>query len=164
MRSAQRHPDDFADAFSAAFARLQVRIEHACLGEGPFDWPAQVAAAVREALTFAAEDPAAADVLTNEPLAMGRAGFARYDRMLEHFAGDLRRGRAERPEGRHLPDITEKAMVGGVAMLIAQRLDHDRAAELPGLSPEAIQFVLTPYIGGEEARRVGEGGEPESGA
>jgi hypothetical protein len=153
---AQRHPDDFADAFGAAFARLQVRIEHACLGEGPFDWPVQVAAAVREALAFAAADPAAADVLTNEALAMGKAGFARYDRMLDHFAADLRRGRAERAEGERLPAITEKAMVGGVAMLIAQRLDRGRATELPNLAPEAIQFVLTPYVGIEEARRTGE--------
>ncbi len=65
--------------------------------------------------------------------------------MLDHFAGDLGRGRAERAEGERLPAITEKAMVGGVAML-------------RGLAPEAIQFVLTPYIGGEEARRVGERG------
>jgi hypothetical protein len=155
VRSAQRHPDDFADAFSAAFARLQVLIERACLDEGPFDWPAQVAAAVREALAFAAGDPAAANVLTNEALAMGRAGFARYDRMLEHFARDLRRGRAERPEGAQLPEITEKAMVGGIAMLIAQRLDRSRAIEMLDLLPEAIQFVLTPYVGIEEARRMG---------
>ena len=45
-------------------------------------------------------------------------------------------------------------MASGVAMLVAQRLDQDRQAELPAIAPEAIQFVLTPYIGIGEARRV----------
>jgi hypothetical protein len=46
-------------------------------------------------------------------------------------------------------------MAGGVAMLVAQRLDRGAASELPALAPEAIQFVLTPYLGAAEARRVG---------
>jgi hypothetical protein len=74
--------------------------------------------------------------------------------MLEHFAERLRPGRAERPEGKRLPEIVEKSMVGGLAMLIAQRVDTGRATELPALAAEAIQFVLTPYLGGEEAMRV----------
>jgi hypothetical protein len=78
----------------------------------------------------------------------------RYDRMIDHFAAGLRPGRAERPEGEWLPEITEKTMVGGVAMLIAQRLTFDRQAELPALAPDAIQFVLTPYIGAKEAGEV----------
>jgi hypothetical protein len=41
-------------------------------------------------------------------------------------------------------------------MLVAQRVDLGRAAELPTLAPEAIQFVLTPYLGAAEARRVGD--------
>ena len=87
-------------------------------------------------------------------MAGGKAGFARYDRMIDHFAAALRPGRAERPEGEWLPEITEKTMVGGVAMLIAQRLTFDRHAELPALAPEAIQFVLTPYLGAPDARQV----------
>jgi hypothetical protein len=164
MNDTARHPEDFASSFEAAFARLQIRIEHACLGESPSDWPAQVAAAIEVTLAFAAADPAAAQVLTNEAMAEGKTGFARmaegktgfarYDRMIDHFAACLRRGRAQRAEGEWLPEITEKAMVGGLAMLIAQRLDMGREAELPSLAPEAIQFVLTPYLGTEHARRV----------
>jgi hypothetical protein len=149
-----RHPEGFANSFAAAFARLQIRIEHACLGERPSDWPAQVAAAIEVTLAFAAADPAAAQVLTNEAMAEGKTGFARYDRMIDHFAARLRRGRAERAEGKWLPEITEKALVGGLAMLIAQRLDMGREAELPALAPEAIQFVLTPYLGTDRAREV----------
>jgi hypothetical protein len=141
-------PDDFA----AAFARLQVRVETACAAEA--EWPAQVAAGIRTALSFAVAHPAAADLLTNGALASGPEGHARYERMLAHFAARLRAGRAERPEGEQLPEITEKALAGGLAMLVAQRLDRGRAAELPAATAEAVQFVLTPYLGTEEARRV----------
>jgi hypothetical protein len=151
MNEAQ-HPDAFADAFEPALARLQIRIETACASEA--GWPAKVAAGLRAALAFAAADPAAAQILTNEAMGGGRAGFARYDRMVEHFAAGLRPGRAERPEGDCLPEITEKAMVGGVAMLVAQRLSFGRHEELVALAPEAIQFVLTPYLGTVEAKRV----------
>ncbi len=152
MNDIAQHPDDFANAFERAFARLQIRVETACVGEA--DWPAQVSAAIRAALEFAAADPVAAQVLTNEAMAGGKAGFARYDRMIENFAAGLLPGRAERAEGEWLPEITEKAMVGGLAMLVAKRLDFGRHAELPPLAPEAIQFVLTPYLGAAEARRI----------
>ena len=146
------HPDDFATAFQAAFARLQIGIETACAAEAA--WPERVAAAIRAALAFAAAHPDDADLLTNRAMAAGREGFERYDRMLEHFGDGLRPGRAERPHGPELPEITEKAMIGGLASLIANRLQGD-VSRLPGLAPEAIQFVLTPYLGAEDARRLG---------
>lgn len=146
------HAHRLSDGFEPAFAQLQAQVETACAGEAA--WPARVAAGIRAALAFAAADPAAAQALTNEAMTDGGEGFARYDRMLEHFAADLRPGRDERPEGELLPEITEKLMVGGLASLIAQRLDFGRQAELPALAPEAIQFVLTPYVGTEEARPI----------
>lgn len=144
--------EGFSDDFESAFARLQVRVETACSEEVP--WPAQVAAGVRAALEFAAAEPASARLLTSDVLAVGREGYARYDRMLAHFGERLLPGRALRPEGEKLPEIIEKAMTGGIATIVAQRVDMGREGELPGLAPEAIQFVLTPYLGTEEARRV----------
>jgi hypothetical protein len=152
MSDAALDPDGFAGAFEAAFARLQVRIETACAVEE--EWPAQVAAGVRAALEFTAADPASARVLTNDALAAGREGYARYERMLAHFGERLLPGRSLRPEGERLPEMIEKAMTGGIAMLIAQRLDMGREAELPALGQEATQFVLTPYLGTEKARRI----------
>jgi hypothetical protein len=152
MSGGAQQPDEFADAFEPAFARLQIRVETACASEAA--WTGQVAAGIRAALAFCAAEPAAAQILTNEAMAGGKAGFARYDRMIDHFAAALRPGRAERPEGEYLPGITEKTMVGGVVMLIAQRLSFGHHAELPALAPEAIQFVLTPYVGAQEAKRL----------
>jgi hypothetical protein len=147
-----RQLDDFSSAFDAALARLQVCIESACVAE--VGWPVQVGAGIRAALSFAAANPAAARTLTTEALAGGLEGYDRYDRMVSHFGEWLLPGRELRPEGKRLPEITEKAMVGGVAMLVAQRVDLGRHAELPELAAEAVQFALTPYLGTKEARRV----------
>jgi hypothetical protein len=151
MSDAALDPEDFAHAFEAAFARLQIRVETACAAEA--EWPAQVAAGLRAALDFAAADPASAQVLTNDALVAGEEGYARYERMLSHFGERLLPGRALRPEG-ELPETIELAMTGGIAMLIGQRLGIGRAAQLPALAEGATQFVLTPYVGTAEARRI----------
>jgi hypothetical protein len=56
-----------------------------------------------------------------------------------------------------LPDLTEHALVGGIAALIADRVARGRADELPAMAPEAIQFALTPYLGIAEAKRIATG-------
>lgn len=146
------HSDDFASAFEAGFARLQVHLEEACAGNA--DWATGIAAGVRAALEFAAAEPAAANTLTNEAMAAGLDGIARRERLLAYAAEALTRGRQERPQGSELPRVTEHAVAGGIAALIAERLARGRARELPALAPEAIQFALTPYLGAEEARRI----------
>lgn len=149
-------PEGFAKAFEAAFARLQVTVEHASAQEP--DWPTKAAAAVGATLEFAASDPEAAQLLTNEALARGPEGIARHERVITYAADQLATGRSLRPENAQLPDITERALVGGLVMLIAQRLDQGKLADLPEVTPEMVEFVLTPYVGADEARRFASGG------
>jgi hypothetical protein len=151
MGASAPQPDDFAVAFDSAFAALQVRIESACAAAD--DWPAGVAAGIRAAFEWIAEAPRAAQLLTNDALAGGSAGFERYERMIAYVAELLAAGRSS-AHGERLPEITERAMASGVAMLVAQRLSMGREKELPGLVPEAVQFVLTPYLGSSAARQV----------
>ncbi|HEY6550497.1 MAG TPA: hypothetical protein VIY71_04785 [Solirubrobacterales bacterium] len=152
MDDAAQRQDGFADAFESAFARLRVRIETACAGQS--NWPSGTAAGIRAAFAFAANDPAAVRVLTTDALASGKAGFAHYEGLISYLCDLLLPGRAERPGAVQLPSETERALTGGVAMLVAQRIDLDKHTELPALAAEAIQFVLTPYLGIDEARRV----------
>jgi hypothetical protein len=152
MGDRARQPDDFAFAFDSAFAAMQVRIESACAVAG--GWPERVAAGIRAAFGWAAAEPPAAQLLTNDALAEGSAGFERYERMIAYVAGLLEPGREQTTHGERLPMITERAMASGVAMLVAQRLALGQQAELPEIAGEAIQFVLTPYLGSVEARRV----------
>lgn len=152
MGSSARQPDDFAFAFDSAFAVLQVRIETACVAAP--GWPERVAAGIRAAFDWVAAEPTAAQLLTNEALAGGSAGFERYERMIAYVTGLLAPGREQADHGDRLPEITDRAMASGVVMLVSQRLSLGQAAELPAIAGEAIQFVLTPYLGGAEARRV----------
>lgn len=149
----QHTPENFSRSFETAFARLQVVIEEACRTQ--LGWPQKVTAAIDAGLRFAAADPAAAQTLTNEALAHEVDGITRHERMLAYLREGLIPGRAERPEGERLPEVTEQAMAGGVVMLVAQRVDRGKQAELPAIVGEAIQFVLTPYLGADEARRIG---------
>ena len=155
MGGRAQQPDDFAFAFDSAFARLQVRIESACAEASA--WPDGVAAGIRSAFGWVAADPAAAQLLTNDALAGGSAGYERYERMVSYIAKLLAPGRELAGHGERLPEITERAMASGVAMLVAQRLALGQQDELPAIAGEAIQFVLTPYLGSAEARRVGVG-------
>jgi hypothetical protein len=155
MGDRARQPDDFAFAFDSAFAALQVRIEAACAAAD--EWPEQVAGGIRAAFDWVAAEPAAAQLLTNDALAGGSAGFERYERMIAYIAELLEPGREQAGHGERLPEITERAMASGVAMLVAQRLSLGKQAELPAIAGEAIQFVLTPYLGAAEARRVATG-------
>lgn len=152
MGDRARQPDDFAFAFDSAFAALQVRIESACAAAT--GWPERVAAGIRATFDWVVAEPAAAQLLTNDALAGGSAGFERYERMIAYVAELLEPGREQASHGERLPEITERAMASGVAMLVAQRLSFGRQAELPAIAGEAVQFVLTPYLGSAEARRV----------
>jgi hypothetical protein len=152
MDGRAEQPEDFASAFESAFARLQVLLEMACVGGDP--WPERVGIAVRGALEFAAADPADASVLANGALAQGVDGLERYERLMAYLAGLLEPGRAESPHGADLPPTTERSLAGGVATIVANRVDRGRAEELPGLIAEVVQFILTPYMGTEEARRI----------
>jgi hypothetical protein len=152
MDDAAQRQDGFADAFDAAFGRLRIRVESACANQA--DWPSGVAAGIRAALGLATVEPVAVRVLTIDALAAGKPGYERYEQMISYLCDLLRPGRAERPDAERLPDETERALAGGVAMLVAQRVDLDRQAELPALATEVTQFVLTPYLGIDEAKRI----------
>lgn len=153
MGGTAQQPDDFAFAFDSAFAQLQVRLESACAASS--GWPEGVAAGIRAAFEWVVADPGAAQLLTNDALAGGSAGHERYERMVSYTAGLLAPGRELAPHGERLPEITERAMASGVTMLVAQRLTLGKQDELPAIAGEAIQFVLTPYLGSAEAQRIG---------
>lgn len=158
LQGAAPRRDQGADAFDAAFVRLQVALDSACrierMGAVDPSWPVQAAAAICAGLEWVAVNPEAANVLTNEALAGGSEGVTRYHRLVTHLAELFESGREESSEATHLPPITERALAGGLTSLIAQRIDQGEADALPGLAPEAIQFALTPYVGVERARRT----------
>lgn len=143
---------DFADAFDAAHAELRAAIESACFEHG--DWPRQVAAAVAAVLRFAAADPPAARALTSGAFDYGAYGALRYRRMVDDLAAQLAAGRRQRQLAADLPELTEEALIGGVAEIVAERLRAGEAAALPALAGQLAELLLTPYLGAETAKRI----------
>jgi hypothetical protein len=152
MDGRAQQPEDFATAFESAFARLQVTLETACVGEGP--WSKRAIEGIRGALEFAAAEPRSANLLTNEALTEGADGFQRYERLMTYIAGLLEGGRAESPHGDELPPTTERSIAGGVATIVGNRVGRGGRDDLLDLASEVVQFVLTPYFGTAEARRI----------
>jgi hypothetical protein len=149
---ATRRQDEFGNTFESAFAQFQVAVEAAVASKA--DWPDKAAAAIAATLEFASAHPEEARTLTSQALGRGPDGITRHERVIAYAASRLASGRALRPENTQLPEVTEHALVGGLVMLVAQRLEQGRSSDLPKEAPEMIEFLLTPYLGATEARRI----------
>lgn len=146
-------PDrDFADAFDAAHTSLRAVVDSACFEENR--WATKVATVVLRVLEFAAIHPAEARVLTSGAFDYGVYGALRYRRMVTGLAAELAAGRRYRQIGADLPELTEEALIGGFAEIVAERLRAGDEAALPALAGELAELVLTPYMGAEEAKRI----------
>jgi AcrR family transcriptional regulator len=127
------------------FSRLRAEILQACEGEG--EWAEKVKAAIGAVLAFAAAEPAQAQLVT--------AGFFATDRALErHVRGShdeiaelLRAGRSMDPAAPELPDLTEMAMIGAIATVLARGLAEQENDRFDDLGPQLSQLVLIPYLG-----------------
>jgi hypothetical protein len=140
--------ENFDAAFETAAPRLQRAVRDACHRQA--EWPARVAAAIYATLDFAVAEPEAICALTRDALTQRPDGPSRYLEQLERFASLLH---AEAPGESQLPAFTEQALIGAIAITIA---DHLRAGTLDRLreaGPELVELTLRPYLGREEARR-----------
>jgi len=66
----------------------------------------------------------------------------------------MRRGREERSAERELPPTTEDSTVGALVSLAARKAAAGEAARLEDLLPDFTEFILTPYLGPDEAARL----------
>jgi hypothetical protein len=141
-------PEDFEAAFEAARPRLQAAILAACPPQG--EWPERLIAAIYAALEFAAADPLAAAVLTRDALTQRPDGPEHFLELIGRFAEQLR---ALVPRHPRLPDSTERAVIGAIAMVITDHLRQGRPDRLPERGPELVELSLQPYLGRAAARR-----------
>jgi hypothetical protein len=152
MSAAPRAGPNFAAEFEAARARLCFATERA-FAEAAGSGPARVAAALRAVFEFASLNPATVRTLTSRALANGPYGAARHQNLLEAAACVLLFCRAGGVESGP-PEAIEHLLVGSIAGLLMARLETGRANDLPSLVPEAIDFVLTPFVGAERAKAL----------
>jgi hypothetical protein len=149
MSSKPPSQGDFEAAFDAALPRLREAVLSACRRDA--DWPARIVAAIYAVLDFAVADPAAVGALTRDALLHRPRGPERYLDLLEDFA-EMLRAQARR-DGQPVPASTEKALVGAIAITVADHIRDERLDRLPEAGPELVELTLQPYLGRTAARR-----------
>jgi AcrR family transcriptional regulator len=142
----------FLSAFEVVVDHLRELIVAAVEGIG--NWPQQAIAATRAVLGFLASEPDLARLCLVESRAAGPAVAARLNEAVGEMAPLLRQGRAERPEGKRLPDSTEDSTIGSLVSLIHRKIAAGEAVQLEQLLPDCAELVLLPYLGPAEATRL----------
>lgn len=142
-----------------ALASLGMNITIAAVGEST--WPRKVAAGLAEALQAMASRPEEAQLLVGDLFGAGpRMGYC-HALLLARFTPGLAAGRrSSRAPG--LPPSLETALLGSLLGIVSDQVRAGAAADLPGLAPSLIEFLLTPYLGAEQAKQLVRVPSPEA--
>jgi len=139
----------FLAAYDLAGEWLCERVQQAVdAGE---EWPARVRAGVSAALRSLAANPALAQLFAVEVLQAGPAARERQQACLARFAETLH---ADRPGDSELPPELEEMLLGGVVATIGRYVDAGRVEQLPEATAELVEYLLIPYLGARETRRI----------
>lgn len=143
-RTFYEHFRDKEGCFLAAYEMIDehVRASMMAAGDTAAPWPEQVEERLGALLEILSRDLAVARFYLTEPLAAGGEIAARYRDAMQLLAGTLRP-----PEGPAdlNAEIRDQALMGGIATLIARRLNVGEPQRLPDLLPDLKALVLRPY-------------------
>jgi AcrR family transcriptional regulator len=117
-------------------------------------WPLKVRAAVAAVVTSLVDTSKLARAFGVEAAAASLVAADCQFAALDQFAAMLRSGRHLYPAAASLPEATERALVGGIASIVLDRLLDEDPGALLGLEPQLVELLLLPYLGEAEARRV----------
>jgi AcrR family transcriptional regulator len=124
-------------------------------GQGERGWPARVRTGLEALLeTFAANPDLVRFTLLAPPAAGGEVAAA-YREFLGRLLVVIGEGRPKRT--RNPGPAAEYGIVGGLAGLLGAAVEEGGADALIALLPEAVELVLTPYLGREAAARAAAG-------
>jgi AcrR family transcriptional regulator len=152
-----KHFETIEEVYLGAIDETVARLGPVLLAafESEADWPAAVRATLASLLEMLAADPDSARLLTAEPFVAGATVAERYRASFDYATPYLAKGRQLRdPSSEPLPEPTERSLLGAAGSLIGRHAFSGEAEVLPGLLPDLTQFILTPYLGPVEARRV----------
>jgi len=142
-------------AFDKGVEDLRPLLAEAWRGED--EWPLSVRAALAALLADFAGWPELGRLLTVEPFVAGPELARRHKAALEEMVPYLCEGRELGEKGEQLPETAERGILGAVNSMIGRQVMAGRGEELEALLPDLTQFVLTPYLGAAEARRIASG-------
>lgn len=151
----KHYPDKeaaFLALLEAAMERTAKRVEGAYKREeGP--WQDRVGAALGALFEDVVAHPRVAHACLVDSLTAGPKAVDLHEATLRRLAQLLRPGRELREHRAKLPDSLEETIAGGVVWVLNQRLLGGEVDKIRGLLPEALEFLLRPYVGEDEAAR-----------
>jgi AcrR family transcriptional regulator len=148
--------EDKEQCFLAAFEVVAGHIrELAAEAVAPLDgWAERAIAAARSVLGFLASEPDLARLCLVESQGAGPTVSARFHDAVHEAVPLLRLGRAERDRDPPLPETTEESTIGALVLLTSRKVAAGEAVRLGDLLPDFAEFILSPYLGAEEATRL----------
>jgi AcrR family transcriptional regulator len=143
----------FIEFFDAAIEDGRAQVSAALAANPSATWPEQVAVALRRLFEFLLADPVTARACIVEAPSVGRPINDRYRQAIRSFSPLIRQGRqfAEHPDT--LPSSLEDTLAAGLLWSVHERILDAELDRLTALLPEAVEFVLRPYLGEAEAAR-----------
>jgi AcrR family transcriptional regulator len=142
----------FLAAFEAVVAHIRELVGEA-VDSAP-DWPHRATAAARSVLGFLASEPDLARLCLVEAQSAGPAVAERFHAAVRELVPPLEQGREERSGERPLPPTTEDSTIGALVSLAARKVAAGEAERLEDLLPDFTEFILSPYLGPDEAERL----------
>jgi AcrR family transcriptional regulator len=118
------------------------------------DWPHRATAAARSVLAFLAAEPDLARLCLVESQGAGPRVAARFHEAVGELVPPLEKGREERSSDRPLPATTEDSTIGALVSLATRKVAAGEAERLEELLPDFTEFILSPYLGPDEAERL----------
>ena len=105
-------------------------------------------------LRFFASEPELARLSMLDSLTAGPVVAERFRTALLSFVPLLEPGRVLRSGERPLPESREESLLGGLASLVSRSIASGRTQQLEELLPALTEFILMPYVGPDEAKRL----------
>jgi AcrR family transcriptional regulator len=142
----------FVAAFDAVADHLSALIAEAAAAEE--EWPRRVVAALRATAVFFDSEPKLARFCFVAPFTATKAIAAHCRDRVAQALPFLDAGRRFGTSGAELPASTEDSLLGGVVSQLSRSILAENGP-LVALLPDLVEFVLSPYLGTEQARALG---------
>jgi len=141
----------FETVMAEARERMQAAVERERKSGAP--WAQQVAAALRALFDVFIADPLIARASIVDAPTVGPVMIDRYQQAMSGLTPLLRQGRELVPSANDLPPTLEDTLAGGLLWSAYQRLIVGEVDRIETLLPDAVVFVLRPYVGEREAAK-----------